>query len=462
MTTVTEAGPFERLVKFQLTDEQINEAKKGAARKLAKEVKIHGFRPGKAPLPIVEATLGADRVRQEAIDELLNPTLTDVLEAEEIRPAVNPELSSMDDVDGGVEVEVKVTLWPTIDLPNYKDRKVEVTDPEVTDEDVDVQIKRMLEQFATVEEVDRPAGEGDFVSIDVGAVGDGEPIEETQATDLLYEVGSGLFIEGMDDQMSGASAGDEGTFDAPLPDGFGDRAGEVVTFNVTVNEVKERILPDLDDEFVDENTEFETVDEFTSSLREQLADAKLRAVSREFAEKALSTLREQVEIDLPEALVRAEMDTHLHNFLHRLEEAEVTLEDYFNASGTSQEDFLSDLRSQAELSLVNRLVLESVVEKEELDLTEEDMTEAIQALAAQSEDPVAYLNAFRESGQELALASDILRNRALDIIMSNAKPVDEDGNEIDLSLEVPEVEAELVDDAVEAEVVSAEILEEEE
>lgn len=462
MTTVTEAGPFERLVKFQLTDEQINEAKKGAARKLAKEVKIHGFRPGKAPLPIVEATLGADRVRQEAIDDLLNPTLTDVLEAEEIRPAVNPELSSMDDVDGGVEVEVKVTLWPTIDLPNYKDRKVEVTDPEVTDEDVDAQINRMLEQFATVEEVDRSAGEGDFVSIDVGAVADGQPIEETQATDLLYEVGSGLFIEGMDDQMSGASAGDEITFDAPLPDGFGDRAGEVVTFNVTVNEVKERILPELDDEFVDENTEFETVDEFTSSLREQLADAKLRAVSREFAEKALSTLREQVEVDLPEALVRAEMDTHLHNFLHRLEEAEVTLEDYFNASGTSQEDFLSDLRSQAELSLLNRLVLESVVEKEELDLTEEDMTEAIQALAAQSEDPVAYLNAFRESGQELALASDILRNRALDIIMSNAKPVDEDGNEIDLSLEVPEVEAELVDDAVEAEVVSAEILEEEE
>lgn len=462
MTTVTEAGPFERLVKFQLTDEQINEAKKGAARKLANEVKIHGFRPGKAPLPIVEATLGADRVRQEAIDDLLNPTLTDVLEAEEIRPAVNPELSSMDDVDGGVEVEVKVTLWPTIDLPNYKDRKVAVTDPEVTDEDVETQINRMLEQFATVEEVDRPAGDGDFVSIDVEATSDGEPIEETNATDLLYEVGSGLFIEGMDDQMTGASAGDEITFDGPLPDGFGDRAGEVVTFNVTVNEVKERILPDLDDEFVDENTEFDTVDEFTSSLREQLADAKLRAVSREFAEKALSTLREQVEVDLPEALVRAEMDTHLHKFLHRLEEAELNLEDYFNASGTSQEDFLSDLRSQAELSLMNRLVLESVVEKEELDLTEEDMTEAIQALAAQSEDPVAYLNAFRESGQELALASDILRNRALDIIMSNAKPVDEDGNEIDLSLEVPEVEAELVDDAVEAEVVSAEILEEEE
>lgn len=456
--TVTESGPFERLVKFQLTDDQINEAKKGAARKLAKEVKIHGFRPGKAPLPIVEATLGKDRVRQEAIDDLLNPTLTEVLESEEIQPAVNPELESMDDVDGGVEVEVKVTLWPTIELPNYKDRKIEVTNPEVTDEDLDGQITRMLEQFATVEEVDRPAGEGDFVSIDVEATSGGESIEETKASDLLYEVGSGLFIEGMDDQVLGASAGDEISFDAPLPDGFGERAGEQVTFKVVVNEVKERILPELDDDFVDENTEFETVDEFKSTLRTQLADAKLRSVSREYAEKALQTLRDQIDVELPDAIVRAEMDSHLHNFLHRLEEADITLEDYFNASGVSQEDFLADLRGTAEQSLRNRLLLESVAEAEDLDVTEEDMIETLQAAAARSEDPAAYLNAFRESGQELALASDILRNRAMEVILSNATPVDEDGNELDLSLEVPEVEAEVVDeDAVEAEVVEAEV-----
>lgn len=456
-TTVTESGPFERLVKFQLTDEQINEAKKGAARKLAQDVKIHGFRPGKAPLPIVEATVGAERVRQEAIDGLLNPKLTEVLSAEEIRPAVNPELSSLDDVDGGVEVEVKVTLWPTVDLPSYKDRKVEVSDPRVTDQDVDEQIERMLEQFATVEEVDRSATEGDFVSIDIVATQDGEPVDETTASDLLYEVGSGMFIEGLDDQVNGASAGDEITFEAPLPEGFGERAGETVTFKVEVNEVKRRVLPELDDEFVDENTEFETADEFRAALREQLVDAKLRAVSSEFSEKALSTLRDQVDVDIPEALVRAEMDSHLHNFLHRLEQAELNLEDYFNASGITQEDFLSDLRDQAEVSLRNRLVLESIVEAEDLEISEEDMTEALQALASQSDDPAAYLKALRESGQELAVASDILRNRALEVILANATPVDEDGNEIELRLETPEVEAEVIDDAVEAEVVDAEV-----
>lgn len=461
-TTVTETGPFERLVKFQLTDEQINEAKKAAARKLAGEVRIHGFRPGKAPLPIVEATVGADRVRQEAIDDLLNPTLTNVLEAEEIRPAINPELSSMDDVEGGVQVEVKVTLWPKIDLPTYRDRRIEVTNPEVRDEDLDTQIERMLEQFATVEEVERPAGDGDFVSIDIEASSEGEPVEETKATDLLYEVGSGLFIEGMDDHVRGASARDEIVFDAPLPQGFGERAGEVVTFRVAVNEVKERVLPDLDDDFVDENTEFETVQEFKEALRDQLADAKLRAVSREFAEKALSTLREQVDVEIPEGLIRAEMDGHLHDFLHRLEDAELSLQDYFGATGLSQEEFLNDLRNQADRSIRTRLVLEAVVEAEGLEISEDEIDAALRSLAARTEKPDAYLKALRDSGQELAVASDILRNRALGVIMSNATPVDEDGNEIDLSSQAPQVEAEVVEDAVEAEVVEAEVLEEEE
>ncbi|MEA1902173.1 MAG: trigger factor [Actinomycetota bacterium] len=458
-TTVTETGPFERTVRFHLEDHRINEAKKGAARKLANEVKIHGFRPGKAPLPVVEATVGADRVRQEAIDDLVAPVLTEVLDAEEIRPAVTPELESLDDVEGGVDVAVKVTLWPTIETPHYRDRRLEVTNPIVSDEDIDEQTKRMLEQFATVEEVDRPAAAGDYVSIDVEASKDGEPIEDTKAADLLYEVGSGLFIDGIDDVVIGASADGEVSFDAQLPDGFGDRAGEEATFSIKINEVKERILPDLDDEWVDENTEFDTVDELTSALRENLADAKLRAVSREYTEKALSTLRDQIEVEIPESIARTEMDSQVHNFLHRLEEAELTLDDYFQASGITQEDFIADIQAQADLSIRNRLVLEAVAEAEEIKVTEEDLSNALQSLAAQSDDPVAYLKSFRESGQELALASDILRNRALDAILANASPVDEDGNPVDLSLEVPEVEAEVVDDE---DIVTAEVLEEEE
>ncbi|HEX6299042.1 MAG TPA: trigger factor [Acidimicrobiia bacterium] len=445
-TTITETGAFERTVRFQLTEEQINEAKKGAARKLAQEVKIHGFRPGKAPLPIIEATVGKERVRQEAIEDLLNPALSDVLTEEEINPAINPELESVDDVEGGVEVQVKVTLWPKVDLPEYKDRNIEVTNPEVTEDELAEQTKRMLEQFATVEEVERSAEKGDFVSLDLEATKDGDEVEDAKAQDILYEVGSNMLIAGIDEQMTGATAGDEVTFTAPLPEGFGDRAGEEVDFRITVHEVKERILPELTDEWVDENTEFDTVEELMETLKERLADAKLRSVAREYSEKALATLRDQVDIDIPEGLIRAEMDRHLHDFLHRLEEAELNLEDFFEASAQSQEEFLADLRDQAELSLRNRLVLDAVVEAEEIQVSEEDMSNALQTLAARSEDPSGYLQAFQQSGQGLALASDILRNRALDAILSNANPVDEDGNPVDLSLKVDEVEAEIIDD----------------
>ncbi len=466
-TTVTETGPFERLVTFQLTEQQINEAKKSAARKLANEVKIHGFRPGKAPLPVVEATVGADRVRREAIDELVPYVLTETLTEENIRPAVTPELERLDEIEGGVEVDVRVTLWPEIEAPAYKDRRVEVTNLAVTEEEVDTQMTRMLEQFATVEEVERAAREGDFVSIDLEAFIGDDPVEDARFADMLYEVGSGLLVEGIDDELTMTEAGDTFSFEAPLPSGFGDLAGTVARFDVKVNEVKERILPELTDEWVDENTEFETVAEMREALLERMADAKLRAVTREFSDRAMSTLRDQLDVEIPEGLLRAEMDNHLHNFLHRLEDAGVSLEDYFRATGLTEDVFLSDLRAQADMSLRNRLILEAVVKAEEIQVTPEDISSAIQALASRSEDPVAYMRSIE--GQELALASDILRNRALEVILNNATPVDEDGEPVDLMLHVQEAEvvAEVLTDQDESAVegggeVVAAIMEEEE
>jgi trigger factor len=468
-TTVTETGPFERLVTFQLSEDEISAGKAETARKLSRDLKLKGFRPGKAPLPVVEAAVGTDRLRSEVIDDLVPPALSEILSEEELRPAVTPQLEALNDVDGGVEVEVKVTLWPTIDLPDYKDREVVVDSPLVSPEELDNQLRRMLEQFATVEEVDRAAASGDFVSVDLKASKDGEPIEGATAADLLYEVGSGMLIDGLDDRLEGLESGTVLEFEAPLPEGFGDRAGEQVSFEVTVNEVKERILPDLDDAWVDENTEFETVEEMRAELEAQLGQVKLQAVSRQFAERALSTLVEKVEVDLPEGLIRSEMDDQLHSFVHRLEDNELTLDDYFSATGITQEQFLDDLRLQAERALRNQLVLEAVAQDADIEITPEEVSSVIQSLAARSDDPVAYLQAFRQSGRELAVAGDILRNRALDAILSSAKPVDEEGNPVELILTVDQdvtveaevVEAEPVGDLVEAEIVSTAAEEEE-
>ena len=207
MTQITEVGPFERLVRFNLTEDQIKAAKNATARKLSQDMKLSGFRQGKAPAPVVEAAVGPERFRSEVIDDLVPVALTDILNEEEIRPAVTPQLENLDDGDEGVEVEVRVTLWPTVELPTYKDRDVEVTSPEVSETEVEEQTTRMLEQFGTVEEAERPAQDGDFVSVDVEASLDGEGIEEAKASDLLYELGSGLFIEGLDDQLEGSVVG---------------------------------------------------------------------------------------------------------------------------------------------------------------------------------------------------------------------------------------------------------------
>jgi trigger factor len=292
-------------------------------------------------------------------------------------------------------------------------------------------------------------------------------VPEATASELLYEVGSGMFLEGIDEQVVGATAGQSFTFDAPLPEGFGDRAGQVVTFEVTVNEVKERILPDLTDTWVDENTEFETVEQLTDELRKRLSEAKLNAVARQFSERALSTLVDQVQVEIPEALVRSEMDEHLHRFIHRLEDSEISIDDYFEISGISQEAFLEDLRLQSERTIRNQLVLEAVARDAGIEVTPEDVSAVVQALATQSGDPVAYLKAVRQSGRELALAGDILRNRAMDVILSAATPVDEDGNPVDLKVEVTDVEAEIVeaspvDEAAPGEVIAEPVEEEEE
>lgn len=459
--SVREAGPFERLVGFQLSDAEIDAAKAVTARRLARDLKLKGFRPGKAPRPVVEAAVGAERLRNEAIEDAIPSKLSEVLAAEALFPAVNPELENLEDIEGGVSVEVKVTLWPRLESsPAYRDRQIEIDSPHVSDEEVTAQLERMREQFGQVEEIERPAGDGDFVSVDIGASVDGEELEEAGATELLYRIGTGGLLEGADEVLVGVAAGDEVTLEAPLPEGFGDNAGKTARFKILVNEVKQLVLPELTDEWVDENTEFETVAELEATLRERMTEAKESTLARRFADKALETLVDQVDIDLPEAVVRAEMDEILHRFVHRLEEQEISLADYFEATGVSREQFLADLNAQAERSLRTRVLLDAVIADASLEVDESELDRLLHAAAAQSEDPMGFLKAIRGTPQELSLRSDILRDKALKLILDNATPVDPDGNRIDLDLGDDDAAGEIVEGEIrEGEIREGEIVE---
>lgn len=473
--SVREAGPFERVVGFELTNAEIEAAKAAAARRLGHDLRLKGFRPGKAPRPVIEAAVGAERLRSEAIEDAIPPKLSKVLTDEDLSPVTDPVLENVEDVDGGVAVEIKITLWPKLDtVPGYRDRTIELESPEVTDEDVEAQLDRMREQFGQVEEVERPAAEGDFVSIDVTASVEGRVVEEAAATELLYRIGSGGLLEGADAALIGVVAGDEVTLRSALPDQMDEDAGAEAEFVITVNEVKELVLPALDDEWVDENTEFETVDGLRSDLRGRMEEMKKSTLARRFTDRALDTLVNQVEVELPEAILRMEMDDLLHRLVHRLEEQEVSLEDYFSATGVSREQFLGDLSAQAGHSLRTRLLLDAVIEDAGLEVTDSELDQVLHSIAGQSEDPLAFLKAVRGTPQELSLRSDMLRDKALEMIIDNATAVDPDGNEIVLDLSGPQgaetVDGEIVEgevvvgdvvvgDVVEGEVIEGEVVE---
>lgn len=470
--TVTDAGPFEKFVSFTIAEAELEAAKVQAARRLAREVKIPGFRPGKAPRPVVESTVGKERVRSEAIDDLLPEKVGAVLEEMGLELAVTPSLESLLDVPDGIKVEVRVTTWPTLDeVPEIHDRLVEVGSPEVSDEELEEQIDRLRDQFGAIEEVDRPAVEGDFVTLDISATENGLPVEEATASELVYQVGSGMFLAGVDEVLVGVGKDTTFTFAAPLPDGFGERAGREVTFSITVTNVRERVRPDLDDEWVDEVTEFETVEEMRAEMREQLADMKVRVLANRFREQAVDELVDSVHLDVPEAIVRSEMDDLMHRFGHRLEEQGVEFADYLEVTGQTQETFVADVRAQAERGVVTRLLLDAVADQEGLEVTESEILAVVQAAIARDPeakfDAATFREALRGSPEEKSITSDILRNKALEKILSGARPVDEAGNEVDLTVTVPEpevvqgeiVEGELVSgEVVEGEVVEGEIL----
>jgi len=434
-TNVTDAGPFEKLLTLQVAEEDLEAAKSQAARRLSRDLKIKGFRPGKAPRRVVEATVGSERLRSEAIDDLLPSLVADALREVDLSPAVPPQVENMKDIENGLEVEVKVATWPVLDhVPSYEGLEIEVSQPQPTEEELDRQLTRLREQFADLEVVDRPAVDGDFVSINLSATRNGEPVEEAAANDLLYEVGSGSFVEGLDAELPGSTAGTIAKFNAPLPAGFGDLAGEELTMQVLVKEVRRRRLPDLTDEWATQVTEFTTVDELRQELSKQIEEVKRGIVRNELRTGVLEALLAEIDVEIPEAIINAEMENTLHRFAHQLEGQGISIADYLRVTGQDQQVFVDDLRNQADRNVRTDLLLEAVAGAAGLEVSEEELDEVVTALAGQAgKDVEEYRVEFTESTREKAVMGDILKRKALDVLLESAVPVDESGNRIDLS-----------------------------
>jgi trigger factor len=440
VSEVSEPSPFEHTLTVVVDAAALGEGKARAARRLSRELKIKGFRPGRAPLRVVESVVGAARMRQEAVDEALPGVVAAAVEAAGLEPVVPPRVLAVRDTDEGAEADVRVTLWPTVpELPAYRGRRIVVDSPTVDEADVDSHVERMRLQFAELEDVERPGYDGDFALVDVHTRSGDAEVAAGSATDLLVEIGSGAFLEGLDEALRGKQAGDVVDFATTLPEGMGAEGGKAVTARVLVKQVKARRLPELTDEWVDGVSEFATVSELREALGGELRRMRLGAARAELEERLLDQCREEMDLRLPNDLIEAEADAVLHRFAHRLEARKVTLEQYLAATGQDVDALVADARGQAVLNLRTRVLLEAVAQAEGLEVGEEDLERAVAALAqAAGTTPAEYRAALERGGQGKALAGDILRRRAIDRMVELAVAVDADGNEIEFPASIEE------------------------
>ena len=434
-TDIKEAGPFERILTIRLEGNELESAKNKAARKLSKSMKVKGFRPGKAPRAMVERMVGETALRNEAIDEALPDLVGPAIEEAELEPATTPRVEDIREADGGgVDVDIKVTLWPLLDaVPDFSGRTVEIESPDVTDDEINDQVDRLRNQYAELEDVARAADEGDFVMINISASANGEAIAEATAEDLLYEVGSGSFIPGLDDLLGGASAGDIRQGPGTLPPGFGQDEPRQADLTVLVKGVRAKRLPEVTDEWVSDVSEFDTVSDLTDRIETNLKVMKLSSADSAFRGKLVEELGDELALEVPEALVEAEVEASLHNIAHTLDQQGLDFPNYLRMVGQDEKQFVDEMRERAVRTLKTRILLDSVVAIEGIELADEELDDAITEMAAEvNQDAAALKTSLEASGRVQVLAGDILRRRALDRIAEAAVAVDDEGQHIDL------------------------------
>lgn len=432
-----------------------------AYQQLAQQVRMPGFRPGKAPAKLIDARLGRDAVLNQVINEAVPPRYGQAITDSDLRPLGQPQIEVTNKEYGGDLVfTAEVDVRPEIALPDLEQLKISVDPIQVGDDEVDAELDSLRARFGTLTGVDRPAADGDFVSIDLSATVDGEEVPGAATEGLSHEVGSGQLIDGLDDAIVGLSAGDNKVFTTTLA--AGPQAGKDAEVTVTVQSVKERELPEADDEFAQLASEFDTIGELRESLIEQVSRTKRIQQAEKVREATLETLVDQVEMPLPEAVVQAAVDNTLHNALHGLDHDENKFAESLQEKGSSRAEFDAETRSEAEKSVKTQLLLDALGDKLDIQVGQNDLTQHLVLMSRQYGIAPQQLMQFLQQNNQLpAVFADVRRGMALAAAVRAAAVSDTDGNEVDVAeffggTEAADGADEVADEAVEAVAVSDE------
>ena len=431
-STVEPAEGNKVMVAVEIDEAELEPAVEAAWREIAKEVRLPGFRPGKAPRKLLEKQLGSDYARSEALKSALPEFYSQAVIEHDVDVIAAPELDiTSGETEGPVTFSAVVEVRPEVEVAGYNGLRVEVPRPEASDEEVDEQIDRLRGQYGELTETDRAAAEQDYVTVDIAGSQDGEPVEGLTADDYLYLVGSGMIAAEFDEHLTGATAGAELEFDADHPD---PEQGKV-RFTVAVKNVKERVLPDLDDEWVAEATEFETVAELIEETRRNLSESRTEQTRMAVRANLGKELAKLVDEEPPEAMVTGEMQARLQNLAYNLQGRGIRLEDYLQITGRDPESFTEELREAALEAVKVDLALRSVAEREQLDVTDAELEEEIIHLIGDADITIEdATEELRSGGQLSAVRSDISKRKALEWLVTQSEVVDEDGNAVPAEL----------------------------
>ncbi|CRK55387.1 Cell division trigger factor [Alloactinosynnema sp. L-07] len=450
-STVEHLSPTRVRINVEVPFDELKPNFDRAYRKLASQVRIPGFRPGKAPARVIESRVGRAPILDEVINEAIPAKYMEALTASEIKALGQPdiEVTKLEDGDH-LAFTAEVDVRPDITIPAYGEFAVTVDDLELADAEVDEQLDELRARFGTLTGAERPVENGDFVSIDLAATVDGEDVEEAKTSGLSYEVGSGELIEGIDEALIGASAGETKNFPTTLV--AGEYAGKEADVAVTVQSVKVRELPEADDDFAQLASEFDTIEELRADLRERLTRVKKMQQGVQARDKVLEALLETVEVPLPEKVVEAEVESRQHDAVHSFDHDQDKLNEFLATQDQTREDFDAEVRADAEKAVKTQLILDSIAENEQVQVNDGELTERIIYQAQRfGVSPDEYVQRAQQSGQLGAIFADVRRGKALASVVRQAAVTDSSGNKVDLEELFGKVE-----EAPAAETVSAE------
>jgi trigger factor len=426
-TTVTELPESRVRVQVQVPPAEVQRRLERKARQLGREMKLPGFRRGKIPAPLVIQRVGREAVLEEAVRDTLGDWYADAIDAAGISPVGDPKLDLADLPAEGAALQfsIEIGVLPSAELGQYKGLEVGRREVEVPDDAVQEEVERLRERLARLETVERAAGSGDFVVADyVGRI-DGEPFQGGEGRDQLVELGAGNLIPGFEEGLDGVAAGQTRTIDVTFPADYPTEqlAGAQASFEIAVKEVKQKLLPELDEDFA-VDVGFDTIKELREDVRTRLAEAEERRVQAEFREAALDAAVAAATVQTPDALVQAKSQELWERMLHSLSHRGISREAYLRITGREEAEMVAELESEARQSLRREAVIAAVVQAESIEPSEQELLDALQPSAErEGVEPAALLARLRESGRVQTLIEDVAARDAVELIAAQAEPI---------------------------------------